>query len=1086
MMNNKKVSNPKAGYFMCLTYIMVFMVIYTMQSIAQPLSRGKGKFLGCGQGVPIPSGFDSYWNQITPGNEGKWGSVEGSQGSYNWTGLDQLYNYAIQRGLKYKHHTLIWGQQQPGWISALDSASQRAEIEEWIRLVGERYPLMDYIDVVNEALTGHNPPDGGGSPARANYLKALGGSGATGWDWVIKSFELARKYCAPGVKLILNDYGIINDNNATTQYLTIINLLKARNLIDGIGVQGHRFELMNKDTANLRYNLNRLAATGLPIYITELDLGVDNNATYDPNIQLSEYKRIFPVLWNHPGVKGITFWGYIEGQMWQVNTYLLYSNGSETPAYTWLRNFLTAGNYRSHQNGNWNDVKTWENYDGSQWISPAPNTPSIVNGAIAIQSGHTVTVSANDSADQVSVLAGGTLVINGGVNFQVKDGTDDDLDVSGTLTNNGTIAKDASATIKIFGTGKYEHTQDGGTIPVMDWGVGSTCELTNIVNTVPANISQSFYNFKWDCPNQSKDINLGWETGTTINGTLTIANTNWNRASTISPSNQLQLFAGSGSCTVSGIAISGKSALTSGYSVLTSGYSDTVKINGGITLSGGCLLLLSNNSDGTAIYNLKGNLTVSDSAFIGKTSAANASKIIFSNAGVQTLNLPATGVTLFGGPSIVVSNGSTLDAGTSVFGGTGSFRVESGAGLQTGHVNGINGNIQCNGTDGGGNNFSSEASYIYDGESAQVTGSDLPGTVADLTIDNSAGVTLTNSVTINGTLEMKSGALISGEKILSYGTESTLKYSGTSQTTTDVEFPSTGGPKNLVLNNNYGLTLHANRSINGNVDFLVGRLLLGSTTLTASSTSHSLSNKYVSTKDGGILRLRSVGATPTLFPVGTTSYAPVWITNTGIPDDIGVGVVTETAPAPYGGRLNARWDISETTPGGGNYSLQFGWTLSLENSLFRADRAGNAKIYLLPDTVEEGTGAYTSQFTKSPFSVSRSGIHTGGSFVVGKFKPGTGVEKNEHMAPMKMELSQNYPNPFNPTTQIHYSISQSGAIALKVYTILGQEVATLFEGIRQPGNYSVTFDGKGLSGGLYLYRMTAANFMETKKLLLLK
>ena len=89
-------------------------------------------------------------------------------------------------------------------------------------------------------------------------------------------------------------------------------------------------------------------------------------------------------------------------------------------------------------------------------------------------------------------------------------------------------------------------------------------------------------------------------------------------------------------------------------------------------------------------------------------------------------------------------------------------------------------------------------------------------------------------------------------------------------------------------------------------------------------------------------------------------------------------------------------------------------------------------------------------------------------------------------SPKHFELGQNYPNPFNPTTQIHYSIPQSSYIALKVYNILGQEVATLTEGIRQPGNYSATFDGKGLSGGLYLYRLASANFVQAKKLILLK
>ena len=125
--------------------------------------------------------------------------------------LDAAYNYAKGNNLIFKDHYLIWGAQQPSWISGLDSAQQYKYIETWIRMVGQRYPNTDMIDVVNEPLAGHNPPDG--LNGRANYKNALGGNGATGWDWVIKSFELARKYF-PNAKFLLNDYGIINSNTS--------------------------------------------------------------------------------------------------------------------------------------------------------------------------------------------------------------------------------------------------------------------------------------------------------------------------------------------------------------------------------------------------------------------------------------------------------------------------------------------------------------------------------------------------------------------------------------------------------------------------------------------------------------------------------------------------------------------------------------------------------------------------------------------------------------------------------------------------------------------------------------------------------
>jgi hypothetical protein len=88
--------------------------------------------------------------------------------------------------------------------------------------------------------------------------------------------------------------------------------------------------------------------------------------------------------------------------------------------------------------------------------------------------------------------------------------------------------------------------------------------------------------------------------------------------------------------------------------------------------------------------------------------------------------------------------------------------------------------------------------------------------------------------------------------------------------------------------------------------------------------------------------------------------------------------------------------------------------------------------------------------------------------------------------PLRFQLDQNYPNPFNPTTVIGYQLPVTSRISLKVYNLLGQEVATLFEGIRQPGNYEATFDGNKLAAGVYLYRLSANGFVKAKKLLLIR
>jgi len=81
---------------------------------------------------------------------------------------------------------------------------------------------------------------------------------------------------------------------------------------------------------------------------------------------------------------------------------------------------------------------------------------------------------------------------------------------------------------------------------------------------------------------------------------------------------------------------------------------------------------------------------------------------------------------------------------------------------------------------------------------------------------------------------------------------------------------------------------------------------------------------------------------------------------------------------------------------------------------------------------------------------------------------------------------QNYPNPFNPSTQIKYSIPKDGQVTLKVYNMLGQEVATLVNQQQQAGNYTVNFNASRLASGIYMYRIQSGSFSLTKKMTLLK
>lgn len=83
-------------------------------------------------------------------------------------------------------------------------------------------------------------------------------------------------------------------------------------------------------------------------------------------------------------------------------------------------------------------------------------------------------------------------------------------------------------------------------------------------------------------------------------------------------------------------------------------------------------------------------------------------------------------------------------------------------------------------------------------------------------------------------------------------------------------------------------------------------------------------------------------------------------------------------------------------------------------------------------------------------------------------------------------LQQNYPNPFNPTTQINYSIAERGNVSLVVYDLLGRQVAALVNEVQEPGAYKVNFNASNLPSGVYTYRIQSGNFVQTKKMMLMK
>lgn len=283
--------------------------------------------------------FYTLWNQITCENESKWASIEGNNNSFNFGGSDNAYNYAKSHNFPFKFHALIWGAQYPTWIESMTPEQRYKEIVQWMDKVKERYPNLQLIDVANECINGHQQ-------GTKYFIEALGGAGTTGWDWLIKAFELAYERW-PNAILIYNDFNTFQWN--TDQYIDLVKTLRnAGAPIDAYGCQSH--DLTNCSLSNFKSSMTKLQnALKMPMYSTEYDIG-----TTDDDLQLQRYKEQIPYMWESEYCAGITLWGYIYGKTWtndgkdaNGNTINaghsgIIKNGVDRPAMTWLRQYMQS------------------------------------------------------------------------------------------------------------------------------------------------------------------------------------------------------------------------------------------------------------------------------------------------------------------------------------------------------------------------------------------------------------------------------------------------------------------------------------------------------------------------------------------------------------------------------------------------------------------------------------------------------------------------------------------------------------------------------------------------------------------------
>jgi hypothetical protein len=100
--------------------------------------------------------------------------------------------------------------------------------------------------------------------------------------------------------------------------------------------------------------------------------------------------------------------------------------------------------------------------------------------------------------------------------------------------------------------------------------------------------------------------------------------------------------------------------------------------------------------------------------------------------------------------------------------------------------------------------------------------------------------------------------------------------------------------------------------------------------------------------------------------------------------------------------------------------------------------------------------------------------------------PGEVTAERKVEKPREFALAQNYPNPFNPTTEIQFTIVNRQLATVNVYDVLGREVATLVNEVKEPGSYTVHWDASSVGSGVYFYRLRAGSFVQTRRMMLVK
>lgn len=183
-------------------------------------------------------------------------------------------------------------------------------------------------------------------------------------------------------------------------------------------------------------------------------------------------------------------------------------------------------------------------------------------------------------------------------------------------------------------------------------------------------------------------------------------------------------------------------------------------------------------------------------------------------------------------------------------------------------------------------------------------------------------------------------------------------------------------------------------------------------------------------------------------------------------------------------------------PEGGLFEYSTGWRwIGTDNNHYASlmtyhqswwPMATRVPLFSNPDIDWQGTPSGSYSGTGSPSDAARSMNEM--RHIIADYRPtqvGVTVPGEEHI-PQELSLKQNYPNPFNPSTTIMYNLPEAMSVVLEVFDLTGRKVAVLHDGFKSAGNHTTKFDAANLAGGVYIYRLKTGNFIETRKMILVK